>query len=663
MGRRLDKTLIDYIVIAISPALIMTLVGSLVFFLVEVFYQGNYPGRLCYVFGLFVFAAVLVARISIEEGVERAVLFAIPLALATVFVVNYFVEFRGEGIVQRLSWLINCGLVGLVWWCAHKLTWDCTLIDETQDSSGEGLLQWIRWRRPSAGAESEPESLKEQEPQEPEGVTSPEGKFANWQERLFDHRRRPHAPGVWVVYLSLAALPLFGVGQRFIPVADVASRQYVFRLLCLYAASGLGLLLTTSFLGLRRYLRQRKLPMPITMAGAWLAIGSTLIVALLVFSALLPRPGAEYAVSRLPWIVGSPDQRSSPYGVGTDGVEDAKSASEAGQTPEPSDHRQESSKPDGASGTSAARTDNQNATGNAEATDHQDATGNRDTAGEQDQTGKQDPTGEPDLTAKSQSGERAPANPSLPLGQDTSDTTPAEEKQDGGRQQHMTPQDRSDQLQSDHQGSPEQPKSAAQPAPRRDSATKKAPPRESEPPASFGSALREWLLAFFKFFFYLAVILLAAYWLWRHRDKVRAAWQDMLRGWWDFWATLCGRKNRESEEESIAEARPHQPAQRPFADFVDPFTTGEAGHIPPEELVRYSFEALEAWGREHGCARRADQTPHEFAQHVGASSAFLSGDAHRLAELYCRAAYAPGELPDAGVDHLRRFWSRLLVEA
>ena len=33
-----------------------------------------------YAFGLFVFAAVLIARISIEEGREYAAMFALPLA-------------------------------------------------------------------------------------------------------------------------------------------------------------------------------------------------------------------------------------------------------------------------------------------------------------------------------------------------------------------------------------------------------------------------------------------------------------------------------------------------------------------------------------------------------------------------------------------------------
>ena len=58
MAKRLYMTNADYVAIAISPALVMTLVGSLVFFLIEVLYVGDYQARLTYAFGLFVFAAV-----------------------------------------------------------------------------------------------------------------------------------------------------------------------------------------------------------------------------------------------------------------------------------------------------------------------------------------------------------------------------------------------------------------------------------------------------------------------------------------------------------------------------------------------------------------------------------------------------------------------------
>ena len=82
MAKRLHKTWADYMVIGISPSLIIVMIWSLVVFLLAVLYRGPYPTRLAFIFAMFVMGAVLVTRISIEEGTEYASLFAIPLAVA-----------------------------------------------------------------------------------------------------------------------------------------------------------------------------------------------------------------------------------------------------------------------------------------------------------------------------------------------------------------------------------------------------------------------------------------------------------------------------------------------------------------------------------------------------------------------------------------------------
>src|SRR5215207_4456775 len=92
MAHRLRMTEADYVAIAISPALIMALVGSLVFFLIEVLYVGDYEVRVNYVFALFVFATVLMARIAIEFGSERAAMFSWPLGILTFLALERFVE-------------------------------------------------------------------------------------------------------------------------------------------------------------------------------------------------------------------------------------------------------------------------------------------------------------------------------------------------------------------------------------------------------------------------------------------------------------------------------------------------------------------------------------------------------------------------------------------
>ena len=197
-----QKTLADYVVIAISPVLIMTLVGSLVFFLLQLTYRGEYEGRLKWILFWFISAAVLVARIAIEQGKEYASMFGLALtaavALAAMRLVDQFL----------LAWL----LLGVCWWCTWKLTWDCTLIDDSEDASGEGLLQAAGFREESPP----PSTTGGKEPDvEQSDVDAGPG------------HQPVHAPGKWLVYFSLAALPIFGIGQMFIPSRDEIGRAHV----------------------------------------------------------------------------------------------------------------------------------------------------------------------------------------------------------------------------------------------------------------------------------------------------------------------------------------------------------------------------------------------------------------------------------------------------
>jgi len=57
-----NKTVADYMIISISPVLIMLLVGSLCFFLIEVFFRGAAIGSVRWVMFWFVMAVVLVSR-------------------------------------------------------------------------------------------------------------------------------------------------------------------------------------------------------------------------------------------------------------------------------------------------------------------------------------------------------------------------------------------------------------------------------------------------------------------------------------------------------------------------------------------------------------------------------------------------------------------------
>src|SRR5262245_35972180 len=186
MPRRAPETLADYLVVAICPTLIALLVGSLMWFLVEVFYQGEYKLRLLWVMAMFVIAIVGIARIAMEEGLAYASLFGAPLAAAIALALVQFVK---DGL------LIGGPIMLLVWWAAHKLTWDCTLIDDTQDASGQGLLQQMGLD-PSAPPPNQAPPGTTTRRGDIEATTTTDAKpQAPWWETLLEPDRRPHAPG------------------------------------------------------------------------------------------------------------------------------------------------------------------------------------------------------------------------------------------------------------------------------------------------------------------------------------------------------------------------------------------------------------------------------------------------------------------------------------
>ncbi len=280
---RKRKTLADYLVIALCPLLIMALVGSVAFFLLELIYQGPWSDRLRWVLFWFVFATVLISRIAIVQGSTYARGYGIFLALAT------------GGLIYRLIGVTfaGWGLLAFIWWCTSKLTWDCTLVDDNEDASGEGLLQ-------VAGLETSPAEPAANE--NPRAGVKAKKRWGGWNwfaKKSVKRGDKPHAPGSWVIYFSLLALPTFGIGQAFFPTEDAVQREYGFKLLWIYVAAALGLMLATSFLGLRRYLRQRSLAMPSAMAGRWIVLGSLLAGAIMLVCLLLPRPDSSRTVTRM----------------------------------------------------------------------------------------------------------------------------------------------------------------------------------------------------------------------------------------------------------------------------------------------------------------------------------------------------------------------------
>ncbi len=634
---RFEKTLADYVGIAFTPVLIMLLVGSLVFFLLELTYSGQWENRLRWILFWFVFASVLIGRIAIEQGSAYAAGFSLALAGATAVVIMRFVD----GAIVAL------GLLGVVWWCTNKLTWDCTLIDDSEDASGEGLLQ-------AAGIDEQLDAdltadlAKHQRDAVAEAVSHGKQDQPWWQRWLTDREsreRKAHAPGVWVLYFSLAALPLFGIGQLFIPASDTASRNFAFQLLWVYVASALGLLLMTSFLGLRRYLRQRRLQMPASMTGSWIAMGSALAVAILLLCIVLPRPDSDYSAMAAVDTLGEKAQEAWDKAFLDDDAGEGD-GQRTGKPPEDSSNQNAGDKKDNA-GTSKD-SDQQN---QQQAKDGQDSQ-----QGSQSKTGKSSKQDGGSKKGNGKSGSGAKTDENSKKGgkaKDGDGQGPDDEKgkensgKDGSKKNDAAyEQAEDDQEQADRNEDPQGDESAEQDA---------AQPTTPESPDSSSFDFGDSVGTIVKWAIYLAFALFVLYHVVRNWDRLVAAWQRFLEG-------LFGRADS-SAEEALESSQSLAAKPRPFAAFKNPFLSRDTEKKPPAELLQYTFEALQAWASEHEFGRSPDQTPLEFADRLSERVKPIANEVQQTGQLYASLAYAGRKPSSECLPVLERIWKFLQLNA
>jgi hypothetical protein len=528
------KTLADYMVIGISPVLIMLLVGSLSFFLVQVFYRGEAVGSVRWVAFWFVMAVVLVSRIGIEQGTAQATVYGLALAGATWI---YLVQIHP-------AYLLGVILLGTVWWCAHKLTWDCTVIDDDADASGSGLLQTA-----AEGRKFKPEAA----PSGPAGKkTAARSGFKN------DRKRRaaiPHPPGLWVVYFSLLALPLFGIGQMLLPGGDTDSRRAGFAFLFVYMAATVGLLLTTSFLGLRRYLRQRHLKMPGLIAFGWLKFGAGVAGLVLAIALLLPRPGVNDTWQSLRYQVDYQLHRASEY---------------------------------------AARI-NPHGAGRGRPGDKTEKSGESKGNPSADQS----PEGKPQTA--------------------------------GNRQQNQTP-----------------------------SGQKVETPDQTSPPAPSGPIPMNRAGGFYRWFralFFLTGAILIIWWVIRQRDLILQIARSFLAALAQFFRDLFQFGSR--VKRTTVKREEQTPRQRPFAAYLSPFLTGKDKSWTAEQLILYSYEALQAWAVEQGIQSQPQQTAREFCLVLGETFPDAAAELNRLSFLYGHAAYGNAVPAGCDLEPVKKLWRYL----
>jgi uncharacterized protein DUF4129 len=688
---RPQKSLADYVAIAICPALIMALVGSLMFFLLEILYAGPHDDRMRMAVFAFVGAIVLIARISMMSEISRrAGAYGIVIAVLFWAVLTKYIEWPENNPLAPFGWLINLVIMAICWWTAHKLTWDCTLIDDDEDASGQGLLQAAGLEKdadqtvtPAAAAPAEEPKTVEEEFKDPE----------TWWTRWFSRPKKPkqsHTPGVWIVYYSLAALPLFGLGQMMIPASEPARRRYAFWLLAIYVAAGLGLLLTTSFLGLRRYLRQKKLTMPAAMTGVWLAVGGAFVVLLLSLSAFLPRPNPEF-VNLITPLQGR-DQRASKHDVlGGKGAEGQGRQGNTAKNDPGGSAPGNTKSGGGGQGSQGSQGKGNSGQGNQSGKGNQsggDSSSKSNQSGRNDQTGKQGNSSNRDSSAKrgdqqptgpqdqnpSRSGEpgkSSDGNSSDKSGQGKS----SDAKNSGERNQEANKGEQNLDAKDGSSSQGDRPRTGEDE--RRGPDSEKKDDNNNQQSGGGGSQSQTSMLretpdtpelagtigTILKWLIYIVLALVAIYLLIRYWKQVLEALKGILQSLRNFWARLFGWRREEGERQGSGELEPVLQTPEPFSTFHNPFLDGTADKQPVNETTCYTFEALEAWAHEHGIGREPEETPMEFAARISEQVPELGPQAKKLAENYSRVTYAHTSLARAALEPLRLLWQKMKPRA
>ncbi len=608
---RLSKpvaTAVDGLAVGVSTALIVGMVGCLVFFLIVAFYRGEYDGRLMYIFGLYTLGTVMVARIAIESGRAYANAFSIPLAIVSIIAMIRFVTIQGP--LGPISWLVNLGLLAVTWYLADRITHDCTFITDRQQSLQKGLLQSLGLLRADSTGQFQ------RAPVSPD--SGPRKAFLENRVEATQttKSKRRHNPGVWVLYFSLLAFPLFGLGQLIIP--DEAQRSRAFYLLVGYLACGLSLLVFTSFAGMRRYLRQRGVEMPADMSRQWLLAGIGGVLVVLLVCMILPLPGRSLGLIGLPAQFTSPEGLvKSRFGWGQEGDEPSENF-EAARADTDSGPPQGAPKP--------------GAKGNPQPADNPPADAPK--AGENGKdSGKSDTNAEPAPDTNEKPSEQSP--------QDNSKQDSA--KQDDSPQAEPPP------------GDPQENN--------RDGDSKTDAAQGQNQPSSGSSNPVAKLIGSFagnfgELFKWLTIAVLAAIvvlYAVTHPQEIAQLWRDVLR----FFASLWGNQRAlpvAASSESVAATS--QKIRRPFSSFANPFTS-QSNRNSPAQVIEYSFAALEAWAADRGMLRSEQQTASEFARQVGSAMPEVGGQAVAAANMLDQIMFAGWKPSLNELSPLEKLWQTL----
>jgi hypothetical protein len=322
----------DWIIDAVTPCLIFTMVLPVLLFLLDVrfVYTAVHDGNMRWVVICFLVAIVGINRIAARDGGGESYIYGALLAVVMGLYTVGTTTVWDVGSVSRefmnhtpwLATLFNMALVGVIWWVVNRLTHECC-VDENSVAGDLGMFAGTARRfQQSMQKGGAPKKLKmrtispleeiqapmfDLDPIDPtETRKAPEENAARTRKDAVKRLPKRH-PGISIFYFFVPVFAIFtwglGVIQHHGEYRIVWGWIYLFA----YITSSLLLLMFSSLGGLREYYRSKKIAMPRGVAWFWMALGCVMVAMVLVGAMRMPLPS-------LPPIVHVDEHVIDPYG-------------------------------------------------------------------------------------------------------------------------------------------------------------------------------------------------------------------------------------------------------------------------------------------------------------------------------------------------------------
>ncbi|HNR30292.1 MAG TPA: DUF4129 domain-containing protein [Candidatus Hydrogenedentes bacterium] len=315
--RPVGRTVTDLLIDGLTPLMILIMVYSVIFFLLDVryVYTAVHDSNLRVVAFFFVLGVVALNRLIARDGSNESILYIVTLAGSVGMYTLATTSMFGVGSVSRNfmndnPWLasgFNMVLVALIWWLVNRLTHECC-VDENLTAGDIGILRGTALRVQRAMRREPLPATKDRRwgyDTAEEAATGPLygiEPFDPSTDHTVEKPKLPPAPiapvkrlpkrhpGISILLVSVPVLFIFAIG---LPVVRHGGERWVragMFYMGVYCAAALMLLMLTSLGGLRAYFQTRNIRIPAGIGPFWVGLGVVMIVLVLAGALQMPLP-------------------------------------------------------------------------------------------------------------------------------------------------------------------------------------------------------------------------------------------------------------------------------------------------------------------------------------------------------------------------------------